>query len=172
MKIFSSTTHLLLLTSTWDVWGEQPTCTLVPICSFFSHSQICHTPHTHTHMRALHWQFVKSLTTCLDKNFVRSPKLGPDMCVHSEKRNGNMSCHCLCQKYFSKTFQRAKIGTWHVYAFWNMQWHSSLACSCKNPHNGERVKWLTLAICVEHYSLRFVHAYALAGDSVCPNVLK
>ena len=61
-------------------------------------------------MRALQGQFVKSLTTCLDKNFVRSPKLGPDMCVHSEKRNGNMSCHCLCQKYFSKTFRGPKLG--------------------------------------------------------------
>ena len=30
----------------------QPTCTLVPICSFFSHSQICHTPHTHPPLHA------------------------------------------------------------------------------------------------------------------------
>ena len=67
--------------------------------------------HTHTRpsLRALQWQFVKSLTTCLDKNFVRSPKLGPDMCVLSQKCNGNMPCHYLCQIFLKDFFTGPKL---------------------------------------------------------------
>ena len=71
-----------------------------------------------------------------------------------------------------RLFQRPKIGTRHVYVFSNMQWHSSLAFLCKNSHNRERVKWLTPANCVVRYSPRFVHAYALAGDSALQRVPK
>ena len=103
---------------------EQPTCTLVPICSFFSHSQICHTPHTEPPLHAclarairqkfnnVPWQklcqkpktgswymcaFWKmqgnyalswSLSKIFLKPFFKGPKLGPDMCMHSEICNG------------------------------------------------------------------------------------
>ena len=173
MNIFSPTPHLL-----WYCWlvletCEGPTCTLVPICSFFSHSQICHTPHTHPPLHAcLAMAIRQKFNNVPWQKLCQRTKTGPwHVCV---LRSAMEICLVIIfvKNISQRLFQRAKIGTWHVYAFWNMQWHSSLACSCKNPHNGERVKWLTLAICVEHYSLRFVHAYALAGDSVCPNVLK
>ena len=166
MNMFSSTAHLLLLTSTWDVWGEQPTCTLVPICSFFSHSQICHTPHTPPLHACLAMAIRQKFNNVPWQKLCQRTKTGPwHVCV---LRSAMEICLVIIfvKNISQRLFQRAKIGTRHVYAFLNMQWHSSLACLCKNSHNGERVKWLTPANCVVRYSPRFVHTYALAGDSV------
>ena len=168
MNIFSSTAHLLLLASTWDVCAAN-LHSRAHLLFLLSLSDLPHTHHTHLPLHAcLAMAIRQKFNNVPWQKLCQKPKTGYVLTWVCVLKNAMEICLVIIfvKNISQRLFQRPKIGTRHVYVFSNMQWHSSLACLCKNSHNGERVKWLTPANCVVRYSPRFVHAYALAGDTV------
>ena len=119
---------------------EQPGFTLVHICFFFSHSQICHTPH---------WclAIVRSQTMC---SLFPQPTCWWKWLTFSSQM-GTLSKQCALSKPLSWT------QNWGLTASWNEKWCTNFTCWDIFEHTAERVQvwqgvWPTTgnALCRKH----------------------